>query len=553
MRKYVFYPAARISIVYLVIAGLWIFLSDHALSLVASDPQLLTDLQSIKGFLFVAVMAVLLYSERLSGELANRRTGDALRLAEHKYRSIFETAPVGIFQVTPDGQTTDANPAFAQMLGYDTPQELIDHFNTNPEEHRADNLSALLRAGKGTLAYEHQYRCKQGRIIDAHLNVRIVQSDHGRPAYLEGFVEDITERKAAEQKLKQMADIVTSSQDAIYAVDMNNIITSWNPAASVIYGYAQQEAEGKDAAMLIPPDQDEKRINMRDRIHEGTGFSQSEIVHMRKDGTSIDVSLTASPIHDSSGTVIGISIISRDVTEHKRMTQRLQEQQAALRQYAHRLVQSQEEERKRLSRELHDETLQDLVALAQRAELSRTAIERNPAVALRRLDELQSVAKTMVIELRRLSNDLRPLILEDLGIAAALSYLCDELGRQMPGCEVHCEIAGDERRLEPDIEVTVFRIVQQALNNVRLHAPETTHVEVVLTFTDTHIRATVTDDGPGFTPMASQELLRQGHLGLAGMRERASLLGGDVDIVSSPRSGTTVALCLPLTYDPIYT
>jgi signal transduction histidine kinase len=151
----------------------------------------------------------------------------------------------------------------------------------------------------------------------------------------------------------------------------------------------------------------------------------------------------------------------------------------------------------------------------------------------------------MVIKLRRLSNDLRPLILEDLGIAAAVSFLNDELAHQMPGCEVHYEVIGEERRLESDVEVTVFRIVQQALNNVRRHAPGATWVDVRLTFTPDDIRVTISDNGPGFMPQESHDLMRQGHLGLAGMRERADLLGGEVDITSNPATGTTITLTLP--------
>ena len=119
----------------------------------------------------------------------------------------------------------------------------------------------------------------------------------------------------------------------------------------------------------------------------------------------------------------------------------------------------------------------------------------------------------------------------------------------MPYCDVNCEISGDERRLDPDVEITTFRIVQQALNNVRMHAPSTTRVEVSLVFEERDIQASVQDNGPGFVMLDIEELVRQGHLGLAGMQERASLLNGQVTVASTPQAGTTVTLRLPYLHD----
>ena len=537
-------PAIRVTLMYAIFSTLWIYLSDHLLAMIISDPGLLVDLSSVKGFGFVVVTSVMLYFERVSSERNNHRAAEALGKAEQKYREIFETAPIGIFQMEQDGKITDANTVFTRMLGYDTPQELIASFVDQPQ-NPATSPVALLQAGINRLQYERQYRGKGGGVVDANLDVRIISDEKGRPPYLEGFVEDITARKAAEQKIQQMADIVQSSQDAVYSIALNGTVTSWNPAASAIYGYVSTEIEGKSALMLIPPTHLHEVPRFRRIISHGDSVREYEIVHLRKDGGLLNLSITASPIRDLSGQVNGISVIARDITERKQIMQRLEEQQQALREYAHRLIASQEDERKRLSRELHDETLQDLVALAQRAELARTALDRDAAVATRRLEDLQNLAKEMIIKLRRISNDLRPLILEDLGIAAAVQFLADELAEQMPGCEVTCEINGEECRLDPDVEITAFRIVQQALNNVRMHAPTTTRVDVTLAFEDEDLRASVRDNGPGFMMLDIDELVRQGHLGLAGMHERAGLLNGLVNIDSQPQVGTTVTLRLP--------
>jgi signal transduction histidine kinase len=227
------------------------------------------------------------------------------------------------------------------------------------------------------------------------------------------------------------------------------------------------------------------------------------------------------------------------------MVIRLAEQRATLRQYALQVLQGQEEERKHISRELHDETVQDLVGLVQRIELCRSAVEQDPAAARRRLDELQSLAKGALADVRRVSNDLRPLILEDLGLPAALQALSEDLSQHMPDARVHCEIVGVEQRLAPELELAVFRIVQEALTNVRKHAPTATQVNVTLYFEEEQVLATVEDNGPGFPSPDVRGLVRQNHVGLTGMYERAHLCGGEVGITSTPGKGTTAVLRLP--------
>jgi len=233
------------------------------------------------------------------------------------------------------------------------------------------------------------------------------------------------------------------------------------------------------------------------------------------------------------------------------MVIRLAEQRATLRQYALQVLRSQEGERRRISRELHDETVQDLVGLVQRIELCRSAVRQEPAVAMRRLDELQSLAEGALADVRRVSNALRPLILEDLGLPAALQARCEELSQQLPEARVHCEIVGDERRLAPELELTVFRVVQEALTNVRKHALSTTQVNVTLYFEEGEVLAAVEDNGPGFPPPDVQALVQKGHLGLAGMHERAQLFGGAVSITSAPGKGTTTVLRLPTPGHPV--
>jgi len=228
------------------------------------------------------------------------------------------------------------------------------------------------------------------------------------------------------------------------------------------------------------------------------------------------------------------------------MVLNLEEQQRRLRRYARQIVRSQEEERQRIARDLHDETVQDLVGLAQRVDLCRTVLLRDPAAASRRLEELQSLTTRAVSEVRRMSNDLRPLILEDLGMQPALQAICRGLERDMPALRVEYTVEGAERRLTDEMELIVFRVTQEALTNVRKHARSATLVQLHLRFEAGYFQVDIGDNGPGFVVGDMDEFLRAGHLGLAGMIERAGLFDGRLTIESQPGEGTRVRLVLPV-------
>ena len=229
------------------------------------------------------------------------------------------------------------------------------------------------------------------------------------------------------------------------------------------------------------------------------------------------------------------------------MVTSLAEQQRTLRQYAMQIVKSQEEERRRISRDLHDETVQDLVGLSQRLELCRNSLVRDPAAAQRRIEELQALTVRTLADVRRMSNDLRPLILEDLGLVIAVKTACKSLAEDLPATQVDCVFEGHEKRLPDEQELIVFRIIQEALNNIRKHARSATQVKLVLCYQENEISVRVEDNGPGFELDSMGSLLEQGHLGLMGMLERADLFDGELKIDSAPGNGTRIDLRLFLT------
>jgi|WetSurMetagenome_2_1015567.scaffolds.fasta_scaffold80700_2 signal transduction histidine kinase len=226
------------------------------------------------------------------------------------------------------------------------------------------------------------------------------------------------------------------------------------------------------------------------------------------------------------------------------MADQLRSYQRSLQSYAADVLRGQEDERSRLAHELHDETVQALIALDQQLQLIERTARRDPQAALIKLSELRALTATTIEDVRRVIRDLRPIYLEDLGLVPAIEMLTQSL-TQPDRLEAVCAVEGEVRRLTPERELAVYRIVQEALNNVVKHA-QAQHVEVRLRFGETY-SVSICDDGVGFAmPDRVDALTDRGHFGLIGMRERAELIGARLSIQSSPGQGTTVELTSPL-------
>lgn len=226
------------------------------------------------------------------------------------------------------------------------------------------------------------------------------------------------------------------------------------------------------------------------------------------------------------------------------MARRLCSYQAAMRDYVAAITLGQEEERKRLARELHDETAQSLIALGQRLEMIQKALNKDPQEALAQLVELRAMTAEALANVRQFSRDLRPIYLEDLGLLPALEMLVQEMSARN-GIAPELRVTGTPQRLSPDLELAIYRIVQEALNNVSRHA-HARQVTVEAAFGAHGVSVSVEDNGVGFqVPESPDALVQAGHFGLMGIRERALLFGGHVTISSQPGAGTKLVVYLP--------
>lgn len=215
-----------------------------------------------------------------------------------------------------------------------------------------------------------------------------------------------------------------------------------------------------------------------------------------------------------------------------------------IRYYAQQVTRAQEDERARIARELHDDTIQALIVLARQIEALALRNEENPPLETRALCELKTAVDDILQGVRRFSRDLRPSTLDDLGLLPTLEGLATSL-TEKDGIPTRLYVTGERRRLAPETELVLFRIAQEALNNVKKHAGAT-QATVTVKFADNMVEMTVQDNGKGFTLNVSvEELAVSGHLGLIGMRERARLVGGDLSIQTQPGRGAKVTVKVP--------
>ena len=218
------------------------------------------------------------------------------------------------------------------------------------------------------------------------------------------------------------------------------------------------------------------------------------------------------------------------------MSRRLQMAQQGLRDYLGALTTGQEEERHRLARELHDDTIQSLIALNQRIQLART---RATAPAADQLAEMEAMATATIADLRRMTRDLRPSYLDDLGLVPALELLARDQSAAL-GIPVSYETQGEPRRPLPETELAFYRIAQEALRNIARHA-QASRVVLRLDFATNRLMMSISDDGRGFnTSERAAERAVGGHFGLLGARERAEAVGARFEVESAPGRGTTI-------------
>lgn len=323
-------------------------------------------------------------------------------------------------------------------------------------------------------------------------------------------------------------ELFENSRDALYVHDMNGTCTSVNRAAERLSGYSREELIGKNFSSLLNPENESHLCGKLFRKLADTTETTYEAEIVTKEGRHIPVEISSRLIF-AHGVAAGVQGCVRDISEHKRV-------QAAARTYSRRVIEAQEAERRRISRELHDQVGQILTAVKMNLHSLWKKCDA-PEIQASIQDNMEVIDEA-VDQVRDLSVDLRPLLLDDFGLAVALRWYLDRQGKSCGiVTEFNTHTLCDEDRFSSELETACFRIVQEAVTNVVRHA-RATRIVVTLERTGADLVLLIADDGVGF----DLSVLRSGAatLGLRGMEERVQALGGLITIDSRASFGTEI-------------
>lgn len=371
--------------------------------------------------------------------------------------------------------------------------------------------------------------------------------ENGRRFYTV-ILRDVTERQRAERlharDEARLRGILDSAMDAIITVDDTQHVVLFNKAAEQVFGCPRAEAIGAPLSWFMP---ERFRAGHAEHVRRfgETGSSSRRmgalriVMGLRRNGEEFPIDASISAVEEQGRKFY--TVILRDVTERVKAEEELLHSRQELRELAAAANSVREQEKSRIARELHDELAQALTALKMDVAWTRERLAPGQDALAVKLTAMQELLDSTVAATRRISADLRPLMLDDLGLAPAAEWLVQNF-RQRTG--IHCELAIGAGELELDDEraTAVFRILQESLTNVARHA-QASQVEVNLDKTDREVLLSVHDNGQGFSTATPR---KRNSFGLIGLRERAQLLGGSVEISSTPGEGTTIEVRIPL-------
>jgi PAS domain S-box-containing protein len=554
-----------------------IFFSEHTVTEIVDDSGQRTGLVSVVRDITEQV-----------------RAEEALRESEERYRSLFEDIPVGLYRTKPGGQILDANPALAEMLGYPDRDSLLQinaaDVYVKAEERRRWQI---LMEGEGVVqGFEVQLRRRDGTIIWGRDNARAIQDSQGRVLYYEGAVKDITESKMAEKALHQRADDLSALYEASHAflghldteviiegicrlaVDRFGLKMAWvglvaegsfDVRPAFAYGFEEgylhsiritwdDSPTGRGPtgtairtgqATVINHVESDPTFGPWREAAEARGYRSSAalpLCHGEQVLGALNV-YSAQPAYFTDERVQVLQSFANQAAvaiENARLFEQVRAGGERLQALSRQLLEVQEAERRHIARELHDEIGQALTGLKLLLDMS-TRLPADEVTAS--LSEAQALINGLVALVRDLSLDLRPAMLDDLGLLSALLWHFDRYTAQTHVHVTFKHSGLEGRRLASEIETATYRIVQEALTNVARHAG-VNEVMVRLWTDQNALIVQIEDRGMGFDREAA--LTASHTTGLAGMRERAVLLGGQLTVESAPEAGTTVTAELPL-------
>jgi len=466
--------------------------------------------------------------------------------AELPYKLMFDQMYDGAVTLDPDCVIAYGNRRFADIVRTPRTGVIGVPLTRFVSAGERPALEALCRdAAEHSARGELTFRGGDGTQVPVSVSLAPLQlKRRASPIGLIGLVTDITERKRAAELLRQSDErfrlMVESVRDyAIFMLDPGGHVVSWNRGAQRLKGYRAPEILGQHFSRFYPEDDIERgKPDQELLVAAAETRLEDEGWRVRKNGTRFWANVVITALRDQTGTLRGFAKVTRDVTERKRA----EELRARL---TRQLMVAQDAERRRIARELHDETGQALTGLL----VGLRTIERSQTIeeATEMAQQLRGVATQSLADVRRLAQGLHSSILDDVGLSAAVTRYVEEFAR-LHGIVVAAEIGLDSDHLPLLVQTTLYRVLQEALTNVAKHSGGR-RVSIRLAREKAVIELRVQDDGTGIkrrkVPTRAELSHRRG-LGLQGMRERVALLGGSVRVDSEPGVGTTVTARIPV-------
>lgn len=478
---------------------------------------------------------------------------------EERYRNLLQAAPDAIIITDEHGRIVLVNDQAEAVFGY-TPDELIgqlverlvpQRLAESHAEHRADfttNPHTQVRGQDMDIMGLH----KDGHEFPVEVSLSPLETPDG--LLVTSSVRDISERQRREQALRrserQLAEAQQLAEMGSWQWDIATDTVAWSQALYRIYGLDPATFEATYAGYLErlhPDDRQRVQSTVEEAVAAGQPYDFEHRL-VRPDGTVRTVHARGEVVLNAAGKITGLTGVTQDITERKRIEEELLASREQLRQLSGHLQATREAERARISREIHDELGGALTGLKMAiTRLDKNLETLNQAEFHERTRDMTQLLDQTVATVRRMASDLRPGILDDFGLSAAIEWQLQDFAKRS-GLECDYEAAGEEFELEigPNRSTALFRVFQETLTNIARHA-EAQRVQVRLELNPDEVRLQVRDDGRGISPAS---LVNARSLGLLGMRERVHLLNGELEIKGAPGQGTTVTARLPLGEEP---
>ncbi len=492
-----------------------------------------------------------------------KRVEAELRQSEARFRAIYENAAIGISLIAPDGHALAVNPVLVQLSGY-TEEELLSlsgqkiTFEEDLDVGRLE-FAEVLCGKRESYQVEKRYVHKDGRIQWMRQTVSAVRETTGKVQYLVVIAEDIDERKRAVEELREsearFKAIFDNAAVGVALMTLDRHIVQINPTVTRITGYTLEEMQHVDPTELVI---EEDRSIDRELFTELVSGKRDQYLvekrYTRKDGEQFWGSVNFALVRGKDQVPLYIIGIIEDITEEKLASERLIVQEADHRALLEQRIAERTEklnqanellrvkaaqdavtaERTRLARDLHDAVTQTLFSTTLIADVLPEIWAMNPEEGKRRLEEVRQMTRGALAEMRTLLVELRPNALVEVPLPVLLRQLTEAMiGRSRMNIEMSAE---GEEPLPADVQVGLYRIAQEALNNIVKHAKANQAV-ITLRQGET-VRLTIADNGAGFDPST----VTADHLGLKIMKERAESIHAKLSIYSEPGDGTQISV-----------